>query len=350
MQIVRFDASGRWIATSSWDDELRVFDTTEPQSLTWSVVLPSAGFRTKYVKNSRVLCSDWRGNLRVFELGERGTSTNRTLPKHHASRIVGIVELDHGKHWLTTDLGGGVMTWDAATEKADASARALESEVLATAKYDEDRAVAATADGRLCVIPMDGPPKTLTRLSASATALARVPGTERLLIGDIDGDIALIDFASGDELWRTETNNTWISTVTVAPDGSWFAYAGDSCRIAVVDAKSHELRRELLGHTRTPLSMLVSQGGDRIFSCGGYERTLRIYDPHIGRELLELETNDGALFDIDLDKTGTRLVAAAMVRRLVVIDAPRANTTLEPGASPPVRIDAITRPPLKRTK
>ncbi|MCA8971186.1 MAG: WD40 repeat domain-containing protein, partial [Planctomycetes bacterium] len=350
VQIVRFDASGRWVATSSWDDELRVFDTQEPESLSWSIVLPSAGYRTKYVTNERVLCSDWRGNLRVFEIGERASSKSRTLPKHHASRIVGLIELDEGKRWMTADLSGSIMTWDADAETADASARSLDSEILAITKYDEERAIAATADGRLHEVPRNAAPREISRLESSATAIARLPGTSLLVVGDIDGEVALIDAANGQELWRTETNNTWISTVAVAPDGSWFAHAGDSCRIEVVDARSRARRHELFGHTRTPLSMIVSPNGNRIFSCGGYERTLRIYDPHIGRELLALETDHGALFDLDLDSSGERLVAAAMSRRLVVFDAPRKDVAWELDVSPPVRIDSITRPPKERTK
>jgi WD40 repeat protein len=121
-------------------------------------------------------------------------------------------------------------------------------------------AVAVSPSGALCaVVSSDGLLELyrvgdarfadpVQRLRVPDLLTARFLGDDRLLVGDRRGEVALVEVASGREIYRRQLEYDPIYVLAPSPDGRRVAVAFRSSRIQVVAADTGETQHVLTGH------------------------------------------------------------------------------------------------------
>ena len=138
------------------------------------------------------------------------------------------------------------------------------------------RCAVVSSDGVLRVFdfgPSGGASLALTR-ERSGLRIASFIDESRLLLGDLRGELALLDIDAGRELYRRQLEYDPIYNVTPGPDGRRAALAFRSSQIQIVDTRSGETTAVLRGHRDSVYALawlgvgaLVSGGKDkRLFS------------------------------------------------------------------------------------
>jgi WD40 repeat protein len=121
-------------------------------------------------------------------------------------------------------------------------------------------AVAVSPSGALCaVVSSDGVleifrvgearfGEPIARASRPDLLAARFLSEERLFVGDRRGELALVDVATGRDLYRRQLEYDPIYALAPSPDGRRVAVAFRSSRIQVVAAVSGQTQQVLKGH------------------------------------------------------------------------------------------------------
>ena len=108
----------------------------------------------------------------------------------------------------------------------------------------------AASDGKLRLLEPAGKGRPTLRRSieVSAVQVCRFLDDERLLLGEMTGEVALLDLEQGQELYRRQLDYDPVYDLAVSPDGDRVAVAFRSSRIQIVRAESAEMVRALEGH------------------------------------------------------------------------------------------------------
>src|SRR5204862_1780201 len=85
-------------------------------------------------------------------------------------------------------------------------------------------------------------------------------------------------------LRRTLTGHTGdVTAVAIAPDGTWLATGGWERTVRIWDPATGRERAALTGHTEWMTAVAIAPDGTWL-ATGGWDRTVRIWDPATGRE------------------------------------------------------------------
>jgi WD40 repeat protein len=110
-----------------------------------------------------------------------------------------------------------------------------------------------------------------------ATAVAFLPGDQRIISAGLDGGVRICDLRSGREEWRGEFGKLGISALALAPDGKIAAWGGYDHRIVIWDVELKEKRFEITIPATVVSQLKFSRDGTTL-AIAGRERTIRLYD------------------------------------------------------------------------
>jgi WD40 repeat protein len=133
-----------------------------------------------------------------------------------------------------------------------------------------------SSDGALEVFPFGeaGLGEPVVRIHRPDLLSARFLSDERVLVGDRRGELALVDVASGRELYRRKLEYDPIYALAPSPDGRRVAVAFRSSRIQVLAAVSGQTQQILKGH-RDSVYGLAWLDDDTLVSGGKDKHVLR---------------------------------------------------------------------------
>jgi len=196
---------------------------------------------------------------------------------------------------------------------------------------------AVSSDGRLRVgrLGDSGALEPLFSRSRSGLLVARFLDEERLLLGDMRGELALLDLVSQREVYRRQLDYDPIYALSVGPESRRVAVALRSSRIHIVDADTGATLHALEGH-RDSVFDVAWLAVDRLAS-GSKDKRLLLWD--ISRDdpepsllyagdhyitALAVEPATGTLaFTLDANRIGLlRLADHRVTRRLEGHTAP----------------------------
>ncbi len=178
----------------------------------------------------------------------------------------------------------------------------------------------AISDDQVLFLPRSGTAELPPRLVGVPCLQMTFLGEGLLLAGDMGGDVALHDLATGEELWRRQLEYSPVHGLALSPDGSRLAACFASSPIHVVDPRTGESEIVLTGHRDTLLGVAWLDG-DTLFS-GSKDKRLMRWD------LARAEAGPTILYEGDAYVTalaadpGSRQVAFVMDEYVVgVLDA-----------------------------
>jgi hypothetical protein len=141
---------------------------------------------------------------------------------------------------------------------------------------------------------------------------------KKLLLGDLRGELALLDLDAGTERYRRQLEYDPIYSVTPGPNGTRAALAFRSSTIQIVDARSGETTTVLRGH-RDSVYALAWLGVDALVS-GGKDKRLFAWDlsrPDAGPR--ELYRGDHYITALGTDADSTRLALSLDDHRVGIL-------------------------------
>lgn len=141
---------------------------------------------------------------------------------------------------------------------------------------------------------------------------------EKLLLGDLRGELALLDLDAGRELYRRQLEYDPIYSVTPGPSGARAALAFRSSAIQIVDVRSGETTAVLRGH-RDSVYALAWLGADTLVSGGKDKRLFAWNLPRPAAEPRELYRGDHYITALGSDADSTRLALSLDDHRIGIL-------------------------------
>ena len=146
------------------------------------------------------------------------------------------------------------------------------------------------------------PDGTVARRGRERLSLALDPGRRALLYGVVK----VWDAHEGRVLARLTGQPSWIRSVSVSPDGTTIAVAGDASTIELWDLRSRSRRKVLEGHVGRIGKVVFSPDGGTLASAD-WNGEVRLWDVSTGRTRLELRVSQYGARELAFSPDGAKL-------------------------------------------
>jgi WD40 repeat protein/serine/threonine protein kinase len=274
---VAFSPDGRRLATASWDNTTRVWDTATGQELFTLNGHTSPHAMAFSPDGRRLATASWDNTTRVWD-----TATGQelfTLNGHTSPHAMAFSP--DGRRLATASWDNTARVWDAATGQ----------ELLTLKGHTDDvYGVAFSRDGRRLA-------------TASGDQTARV-----------------WDAATGQELVTLNGHTDAVLAVTFRGDGRRLATASRDHTARVWDAVTGQALLILEGHTGPVSGVGYSPDGHRL-ATASWDKTARVWDAVTGQELLTLKGHIDSVYGVAFSRDGRRLATASQDQTARVWDA-----------------------------
>ena len=140
------------------------------------------------------------------------------------------------------------------------------------------RVAAASSDEKLWLFDLDAQGAVVERrtLPSGPVVACRFIDEGRLLLGDLRGELASLDWSDGGELFRRKLDYDPIYAIAVSPGGRRVAVGLRSSRVHILDAESGQTVRLLEGHRDSVFA--VAWGGDDLLVSGSKDKRVLAWD------------------------------------------------------------------------
>jgi WD40 repeat protein len=188
---------------------------------------------------------------------------------------------------------------------------------------DGAQVAAAAADGTVRILTLEAAVGVRSRRSlvANGVQVCRFLEDRRLALGDMRGDLAVVDLGDSREVFRRQLEYDPVYALAVAPDGRRVAVGFRSSRIQIIDAESGEMLQRLSGH-RDAVYGLAWHGQHSLVSGGKDKRVLYWDLGRQGTPWRVLHQGDRTVTALAVDPHGARLAATLDEHTIGILSLP----------------------------
>jgi WD40 repeat protein len=234
-----FSLDSRYLATTSWDDTARLWRTDGGSPVATLIGHEAHLWQPAFSPDSSLLATpDELGTIRLWRVEAGGYLARHATGSAPATALTVL-----GKRVATAGEDGQVEIWDPATDRARA-------------------------------------------FRVGTSRLEAIGGDEaggRLAVGDVEGQIAIVDAATGEveAAWTAHANG--VRDVMFLGEGHYLASAGGDAQIRLWDAGSGRAVRALVGHENDVNGLAPGPTASTLLSASG-DGTVRLWNWQTGEQ------------------------------------------------------------------
>ena len=288
-----FSRDGKRMASASYDQTVKVWDTTNGQEL--------------------------------FTL------------KGHASIVTGVVFSPDGRKLATASIDQTVKVWDAMSGQESFTLNGHNSPVRSVA-FSADGKRLASASGSSVGLNVPAEVKvwdaasgqellTLEGHSSQVNCVAFSPDGKRLASASFDKTVKVWDATTGQEDFTLIGHTDFVTSVAFSTDGKRLASASFDQLVKLWDVTTGQEMLTLKGHTGYVMSVAYCEDGKRLASAS-QDQTVKVWDATRGQETLTLKGHVGGVSSVAFHPNGKRLASASYDGTVKVWDAMRGQKML----------------------
>jgi WD40 repeat protein len=187
---------------------------------------------------------------------------------------------------------------------------------------------AAASDGRLRVYSWapDGVPELEGQHEVPRVTACRFVDENRLLLGHLTGEVALLDVATGRERFRRQLEYDPVHALALRPGGEHAAVALRSSRVHVIDVGSGESLWILRGH-RDAVYAVAWLDPDRLATAGKDKRLLLTDLSRAETPARVVYEGDRYITALAADPSGSRLAFTLDGEKVGIVDVASGRVT-----------------------
>ncbi|EDN93035.1 hypothetical protein SS1G_08900 [Sclerotinia sclerotiorum 1980 UF-70] len=290
---VAFSPDGTKVASSSYDQTIRLWDTTTGESLQTleghSNSVTSVAFSPD---GTKVASGSHDKTIRLWD-----TITGESLQtlEGHSNWVSSVAFSPDGTKVASGSHDKTIRLWDTTTGESLQTLEGHSNWVSSVAFSPDGTKVASGSIDqtiRLWDTTTGESLQTLEGHSNWVSSVAFSPDGTKVASGSIDQTIRLWDTTTGESLQTLEGHSNWVSSVAFSPDGTKVASGSYDQTIRLWDTITGESLQTLEGHSRSVGSVAFSPDGTKVAS-GSRDETIRLWDTITGESLQSLKNHSG---------------------------------------------------------
>ncbi len=324
---VSFDPSGRYLASGSRDQTVRVWDLRTGETkktlkghgaLVWGVAYSRDG---KYI-----LASTWQGALRLWRVASSAASR---VQHGHESAVYGVAFSADGRTLASGGMDHTLRLWDVTSGLQKKTLRGHGARLSGVNFSPVGNLVASGSYDRTIRLwyLASGAESRVLGGAKSAVNAVRFSPDGRLLASCSQGkQVRMWDLERKILKWEKEGHDHVLPKLAFSPDGSRLATASHDRTLKVWDSASGEMLQTLTGHTAPVWGVDYSPKENKLVS-GSADGTVRLWDLSNGTNLV-LEKKPGRAYAVAFHPGGKIIAAARSDGTASLIDISNPQTTV----------------------
>ena len=286
---VSFSPDGETLASSSYDDTVRLWDVSSGSHLHTLTGHTDAINSVSFSPDGKTVASgSWDDTVRLWDVS---SGENLRTFTGHWDQVNSISFSPDGVALASGSDDGTIRLWDVSSGQI----------IRAFGRgWDFVRSVSFSPDG------------------------------VTLASGSDDGTVILWDVSSGSHLRTFTAQNLRVFSTSFSPDGEKLASANSDDTIRLWDVKSGENLSTLTGHTGLVLSVSFGPYGEMLAS-GSLDHTVRLWDVSSGSHLRTFTGHTGFVRSVSISPDGETLASGSDDGTILLwelVPAPTSNTTV----------------------